>query len=91
MLQNNSEELRNPTSDLLLVELTEDATSSEYDLAVSGSLGEQLLLWEVATAVAARLLGVNPFDQPDVESAKTAARALLDSPEEATELLQPGE
>ena len=91
VLQNNSEELRNPTSDLLLVELTEDATSSEYDLAVSGSLGEQLLLWEVATAVAARLLGVNPFDQPDVESAKTAARALLDSPEEATELLQPGE
>ena len=45
---------------------------------VSGSLGAQLLLWEVATAVAGRLLGINPFDQPDVESAKKAARTLLD-------------
>jgi glucose-6-phosphate isomerase len=34
--------------------------------------------WEVATAVAGRLLGSNPFDQPDVESAKKAARSLLD-------------
>ena len=29
---------------------------------------------------AGRLLGINPFDQPDVESAKKAARALLDAP-----------
>lgn len=91
VLQNDSEELRNPPSDLLLVELTENANSSKFDLAVSGTLGEQLLLWEVATAVAARLLEVNPFDQPDVESAKTAARALLDSPTEATEHLHPNE
>ncbi|YAL81901.1 glucose-6-phosphate isomerase [Dermacoccaceae bacterium W4C1] len=48
-------------------------------LSVSGSLGAQLLLWEVATAVAGRLLGINPFDQPDVESAKAAARELLDA------------
>ena len=41
--------------------------------------GAQLLLWEVATAVAGRLLGINPFDQPDVESAKNAARELLDA------------
>ena len=45
---------------------------------VSGSLGAQLLLWEVAVAAAGRLLGINPFDQPDVESAKKAARGLLD-------------
>ena len=32
---------------------------------------------QVATAVAGRLLGINPFDQPDVESAKQAARDLL--------------
>ena len=42
-------------------------------------LGAQLLLWEAATAVAGRLLGINPFDQPDVESAKKAARGLLDA------------
>jgi glucose-6-phosphate isomerase len=37
-----------------------------------------MLLWEYATAVAGRIIGINPFDQPDVESAKSAARAMLD-------------
>ena len=50
-------------------------------VTVAGSLGAQLLLWEAATAVAGRLLGINPFDQPDVESAKKAARGLLDAPD----------
>jgi glucose-6-phosphate isomerase len=36
------------------------------------------LLWEFATAVASRLIGINPFDQPDVESAKIAARGMLE-------------
>jgi glucose-6-phosphate isomerase len=49
-------------------------------VATTGSLGGQMLLWEFATAVAGRLLGINPFDQPDVEAAKKAARALLDAP-----------
>ncbi|MEP7034987.1 MAG: glucose-6-phosphate isomerase [Actinomycetota bacterium] len=53
-----------------------DRTRSE--IQVSGSLGAQLLLWEVATAVAGRILGINPFDQPDVEAAKKAARTLLE-------------
>jgi glucose-6-phosphate isomerase len=50
-------------------------------ISVTGSLGAQFLLWEFATALAGRLLGINPFDQPDVEAAKKAARALLDDPE----------
>jgi len=54
-----------------------DQSWSEID--VSGSLGAQLLLWEVATAAAGRILGINPFDQPDVESAKKATRGLLDA------------
>ena len=45
---------------------------------VHGSLGAQFLGWEWATAVAGRLLGIDPFNQPDVESAKKAARGLLD-------------
>ncbi|HET8642453.1 MAG TPA: glucose-6-phosphate isomerase [Pseudonocardiaceae bacterium] len=49
-------------------------------IAVSGPLGAQFLLWECATAIAGKLLGINPFDQPDVEAAKKASRALLDSP-----------
>ena len=45
---------------------------------VSGSLGAQFIVWEYATAIAGQILGINPFDQPDVESAKQAARDLLD-------------
>ena len=36
-------------------------------------IGGQFYLWETATAVAGHILGVNPFDQPDVEAAKKRA------------------
>ncbi|HEY0636521.1 MAG TPA: glucose-6-phosphate isomerase [Pseudonocardiaceae bacterium] len=49
-------------------------------VGTDGPLGALFLLWEYATVVAGRLLGINPFDQPDVEAAKKAARALLDAP-----------
>jgi transaldolase/glucose-6-phosphate isomerase len=41
-------------------------------------LGEEFFRWEIATAVAGSILKINPFDQPDVEAAKVAARALTD-------------
>jgi hypothetical protein len=44
------------------------------------------LLWEYATVIAGFLQGINPFDQPNVESAKIAARALLDSPASSTQV-----
>jgi glucose-6-phosphate isomerase len=54
----------------------------QVTIVAGTALGAQFLLWEYATAVAGRLLGINPFDQPDVESAKQAARGFLDaSPE----------
>jgi transaldolase/glucose-6-phosphate isomerase len=37
-------------------------------------LSQQMFLWEVCTAVAGYHLGINPFDQPNVESAKVLAR-----------------
>ena len=40
-------------------------------------LGQQFFLWELATAVAGEQLGVNPFDQPDVEAAKVLARKMI--------------
>lgn len=74
-------ELGTPAADvlpvLLVADADEEASGAGPRVAVAGSLGAQLLLWEVATAVAGRLLGINPFDQPDVESAKLAARGLL--------------
>lgn len=47
-------------------------------IEVSAPLGAQFLLWEAATAVLGRLIGVDPFDQPDVESSKAATRELLE-------------
>jgi glucose-6-phosphate isomerase len=47
------------------------------DVAVNGPLGAQFLAWEYATALAGRLLGINPFDQPNVaESKENTARIL---------------
>jgi glucose-6-phosphate isomerase len=60
------------------------AGSAGSDVAVTGPLGAQMLLWEVATAAAGRLLGINPFDQPDVESAKVAARSMLEGEPDTT-------
>jgi transaldolase/glucose-6-phosphate isomerase len=40
------------------------------------SVGQEFFRWEIATAVAGALLGINPFDQPDVEASKVATRAL---------------
>ena len=36
----------------------------------------QIFTWEIATAVAGSVMGINPFNQPDVESAKIETRAL---------------
>lgn len=71
-----------PPTDATIVRLVPDDGDDSAPVAAStvdvgGSLGAQFLLWEVATAVAGRLLGINPFDQPDVESAKQAARDLM--------------
>jgi glucose-6-phosphate isomerase len=40
-------------------------------------LSGQMFLWEMATAVAGHILGINPFDQPDVEAAKALARSMM--------------
>lgn len=67
-----------PTADSVLVATgTTELPTAPWAAAVDAPLGAQMLLWEVATAVAGRVIGINPFDQPDVESAKAAARELL--------------
>lgn len=82
VLDADSPEIGSTIPDLQLARIVRDATDTPAlgdELAVSGPLGAQFLLWEVATAVAGRILGINPYDQPDVESAKVAARGLLDA------------
>jgi transaldolase / glucose-6-phosphate isomerase len=39
-------------------------------------LGQEFFRWEFATAVAGSILGINPFDQPDVEASKIETRKL---------------
>ena len=40
-------------------------------------LGAQMFIWEMATAVAAHVLKINPFDQPDVEATKNHTRRII--------------
>jgi glucose-6-phosphate isomerase len=42
-------------------------------------LGQEFFRWEFGTAVAGSLLGINPFDQPDVQAAKDKTEAVLSS------------
>lgn len=51
----------------------------DVDCTGPETLGGQFFLWEMATALVGHLLGVNPFNQPDVESAKRLTRSLLDA------------
>ncbi|MBX3099781.1 MAG: glucose-6-phosphate isomerase [Salinibacterium sp.] len=89
VLDVNSPELGEGLSDLQVVRLVGDWDDTrevaDGEIEIAGSLGGQILVWEYATAVAGRILGINPFDQPDVESAKIATRALIDNPSKPAE------
>ncbi len=60
------------------VDLLEKAghTVIRLHLADKARLAEQLFQWEIAVAVAGSVIGINPFNQPDVESAKVRALQL---------------
>lgn len=83
----DSPEALNGAEDVLVVRLVgadADVELRDNEVAIAGGLPSQMFVWEFATAVAGRLLGINPFDQPDVEAAKVAARGLLDARPEPT-------
>ncbi|MCA9529461.1 MAG: bifunctional transaldolase/phosoglucose isomerase [Myxococcales bacterium] len=52
------------------------------DVAGREDLGQEFFRWEIATAVAGSILGINAFNQPDVEGSKVAAKELTDQYEE---------
>ncbi|MFA6584314.1 MAG: hypothetical protein WCS77_08455 [Elusimicrobiaceae bacterium] len=62
---NRLEEKGHPTAELKMADI--------YDL------GAQFMLWEVATAAAGAVMGINPYDQPDVQLAKKMAQEVLAS------------
>jgi len=54
-----------------------DRQRGEVRLPDPYDLGQEFLRWEFATAVAGHLLGINPFDQPDVQAAKDKTSEML--------------
>jgi transaldolase/glucose-6-phosphate isomerase len=50
------------------------------------NLGQEFFRWEIATAVAGSIIGINPFDQPDVEASKVATKKLTEEYERSGSL-----
>ena len=76
-LEEKAAELREAGQPVLEIEMPEP-----YDL------GAEFYRWEVATAVDCHILGVNAFDQPNVEDAKVRARAVIAEYQEKGELAE---
>jgi len=55
-------------------------------LADTYDLGQEMFRWEIATAVAGSVIGINPFNQPDVEASKIATRKLTEEYEKTGSL-----
>jgi transaldolase/glucose-6-phosphate isomerase len=51
-----------------------------------GQIGGEFFRWEIATAVAGSIIGIDPFNQPDVEASKVRTRALTDEFEKSHRL-----
>jgi glucose-6-phosphate isomerase len=67
-----------PAQDAAMKALRE-AGQPVYNIEVDGpdDLGGEFMRWEVATAVAGAVLGINPFDQPNVQESKDNTKAVL--------------
>ena len=59
----------------------DDVQQQEVRLPDPYELGQEFFRWEFATAVAGAALGINPFDQPDVQAAKDKTSEVLASGE----------
>jgi transaldolase/glucose-6-phosphate isomerase len=71
------DELADPTQDAA-VTLLERAGHPVVRIAISDpyQLGQEFFRWEMATAITGSILGINPFNQPDVEASKRITRQL---------------
>jgi glucose-6-phosphate isomerase len=64
-------------ADTLLAVVGAEAPATAPSVGVTGPLGAQFLAWEYATAVAGRVLEINPFDQPNVTESKDNTNRIL--------------
>jgi glucose-6-phosphate isomerase len=65
--------------DVAVVTVGPPADAVDPAASVNGPLGAQFLAWEYAVAVAGRVLGINPFDQPNVQESKDNTARILES------------
>ena len=81
-----SQECRCPQDDA--IDALEHAGHPVVRIAVTDRyhIGQEFFRWEIATAVAGAVIGINPFDQPDVEASKVKTRALTDEYEKSRHL-----
>src|SRR5207253_8105544 len=56
-----------------------DRQPAEVELPDPYAIGAEFFRWEFAVAVAGSILGINPFDQPDVQAAKDKTKEVLAS------------
>jgi len=72
--------LKSTQSERFLVDALREAGQPVIEIELDDiyELGGEFFRWEVATAVAGAALGINPFDQPNVEEAKLMAKACLE-------------
>src|SRR5712692_5022199 len=70
------------------VDALEDAGQPVVRISVADvyNLGQEFFRWEIATAVAGSIVGINPFDQPDVEASKVATKRLTEEYERSGSL-----
>jgi glucose-6-phosphate isomerase len=65
--------------DVALVTVGAPGSAADPVASVTGPLGAQFLAWEYAVAVAGWVLGINPFDQPNVQESKDNTGRILES------------
>lgn len=51
---------------------------AQVEMEDLNAIGKQFLLWEIATAACGAIMKINPFDQPNVQAAKTLAKGILE-------------
>jgi transaldolase / glucose-6-phosphate isomerase len=68
-------------------DVARDEGSPVHEIVLPGpaAIGGEFVRWEVATAFVGHLLGIDPFDQPNVAEAKAATTAILDGTQRAPE------
>jgi glucose-6-phosphate isomerase len=69
--------------------VSDDTPLLAFEMADTSAIGAEFLRWEIATAAAGALMGINPFDEPNVTQAKDATRRILDAAAAQKRLLLP--